>query len=61
MQSRRWVLALVITLMLIDPCLKRAEANAMEPVRTPICRMAHGPALSAGGPIPGNPAMSRVE
>jgi hypothetical protein len=31
MQSRRWVLALVITMMLIDPWAERAEATSIEP------------------------------
>jgi hypothetical protein len=33
MHSRRWVLALVITLMLIDSWVKRAEAKSIEPAR----------------------------
>jgi hypothetical protein len=31
MHSRRWVLTLVITLMLIDSWVRRAEANSIEP------------------------------
>jgi hypothetical protein len=34
MQSCRWALALVITLMLIDSWLKRAEAGSTEPTRS---------------------------
>ena len=34
MHSCRWVLALVITLMLIDSWVKRAEANSIEPTGT---------------------------
>ena len=34
MQSRRWVLVLVITMMLIDSWAERAEATSIEPVPT---------------------------
>ena len=33
MYSCRWVLALVITLMLIDSWVERAEARSIEPAR----------------------------
>jgi len=33
MHSRRWAFALMITLIVIDAWLKRAEANSIEPAR----------------------------
>ncbi len=43
MHSRRWVLALVITLMLIDSWVKRAEAKSIEPARA--TAVTHGLAI----------------
>ncbi len=48
MHSRRWVLALVITLMLIDSWVKRAEAKSIEP--TPATAASHGLAAQLVAP-----------
>ena len=34
MECRRWILALVITLMLIDSWVKRVEAKSTDPTRS---------------------------